>query len=67
MLGAEASGADIDPLGLPLDEDGGLFDIGQPAPVGAPTGVADIVTKLARLPAEVTLPGQFPSFNTRVY
>ena len=51
MLGANASGAKVKAFWLAIDGDGSRVDIGQPAAVGVSLGMANVVTKLGRLPA----------------
>ena len=46
MLAAQASGAQVKPFGLALDNDGGGMDVGYPAAVGVALGVTDIMTEL---------------------
>ena len=51
MLIAQAPGAQVELLRLAVNGDGNRVDIGQPAPVGAPLGVAHIMTELRGLAA----------------
>jgi hypothetical protein len=60
MLGAEASGADLDLDPLAFHHDLGSVDIGQRAPQGMPLGVAYIVPGLGRFAANLTLHRYFP-------
>jgi len=53
VLGAEASGADIEPLWFSVYDKRGGEDIGLPLPVGAPLRVTYIVTELRALVTEV--------------
>ena len=51
MLSAQASGAQVKPFWLAIDDDGSGVNIGHPAAVGVALGVADIMTKLRRFSA----------------
>ncbi len=46
MLGAQASGAQVEALRLTVNQDGGRVNIGQPATVGMSLGMADIMAEL---------------------
>jgi hypothetical protein len=46
VLVAQASGAQVEPFWLAVYHDGDRVDIGHPAAVGVPLGVADIMTEL---------------------
>ncbi len=49
--GAQASGAQVKAFWLTIDYDFGRVDIGYPAAVGMPLGMADIMTELRRFSA----------------
>ena len=51
VVGAQAPGAKVKPLGLAVNGQGHRVNIGQPAAVGMPFGMTDVVTKLGRLTA----------------
>ncbi len=46
MLGAKTPGAQVYPFLLSVNDDGGRVDIGYPAAVGMPLGMAHIMTEL---------------------
>ena len=46
MLVAQASGAQVKPFWLSIDNDGGRVNIRHPAAVGVALGMADVMTKL---------------------
>ena len=45
MLAAQASGTQVKVFGLAVYGDSGRVDIGHPAAVGVPFGVADVMAK----------------------
>ena len=53
MLGAEAPGADVEPLRFSVYDKRGGADVGLPLPVGAPLRVTYIVTELWALATKV--------------
>jgi hypothetical protein len=53
--GAQAPGAQVEPLGAAVNGDRGRVNIGRPAPVGMALGVADIMTEKRGFPAYVAL------------
>jgi hypothetical protein len=55
ILGAQAPGAQVETFHLAVDDNSGGVNIGGPAPVGMAFGVADIMTELRRLTAQITL------------
>ena len=55
MLGAQASGAQVKAPGLTVNENRSRVDIGHPAAVGMPLGMADIVTELWRFTTQIAL------------
>jgi hypothetical protein len=54
VLSAETPGADIEASPLSLYHQSDPLDIGHPAPLGMPLGVADIMTKLRGLATNLT-------------
>lgn len=54
MLGAEAPGADFEPLRFSVYDKRGSDDVGLPLPVGAPLRVTHTVTELRALATKVT-------------
>ena len=59
MLGSEAPGAQVESFGLTVYIDRGRVNIGDPAAVGMPFGVADIMTKLWGFPTQIALQYDF--------
>jgi hypothetical protein len=53
---AQASGADIDPHHLAIDDHRSLLGIELPLPIGAALGVANIVPKLRPLATNIAFP-----------
>ena len=60
MEGAQASCTDIESPFLTSYNHCGLVDIGHPASVGAPLGMAYIVTELKCFTTELTLAHRYP-------
>ena len=54
VLSAQASGADIEPFRLPLDNYYRATDIRQPPPLSMLLGVTDIITRLNCLSTKLT-------------
>jgi len=48
MPGAQAPGTQVHTLSLAVNDEGGRVNIGYPAAVGTPLGVAYVMTKLCR-------------------
>ena len=46
MLGAQASGAQVEAFWLAIYDDGSWMNIGQPAAVSMALGMADVMTEL---------------------
>jgi hypothetical protein len=55
LPGAQAPGADVDPLPFAVYNDGGFADIRQPAPLGMALGMGYIVSDLWFLSTQLTL------------
>jgi hypothetical protein len=55
LLGAQTPGADVDPLPLAVYDDGGLGDIGHPAPLCMALGMGYVISNLWLLPTQLTL------------
>ena len=55
MLGAQASGAQVESFWLAVDIDRSRVNIGHPAAVSALFRVADTMTELRRFTAEIAL------------
>ena len=58
-LGAEATGADIEPLGLAMKHNGLLVDVGQPSAIGPALGMADVVAEASLFTAKLTFHCKF--------
>ena len=59
MLTSEASSTEVKPLRLTLYHNSDRVDIGHKVAIGMTFGVADIVAKLGRLTAQITLSRQY--------
>jgi hypothetical protein len=46
VLVTQASGAQVKPFGLTIDDNGGWMNIRHPAPIGLALGMTDIMTEL---------------------
>jgi hypothetical protein len=55
MLGPQAPGAEIELLGFSVNGNSHGMDVGQPIPVGATFGMADIMPELRRFATHITL------------
>ncbi len=53
LAGPDARGADVEPLGRPVDQRPHPLDVGVPAPLGAPVGVAHVHAERGLLAADV--------------
>jgi hypothetical protein len=63
VLGAQAPGAQVEVPGLAVDIDRGGVDIGDPATIGMPLGMTDVMAEKRDLTAQIAL--QFP-FSPRI-
>ena len=59
MLGSQASGTQVESFGLAVYIKRGRVNIGDPAAVGMPFGVANIMTKLWGFPTQIALQCDF--------
>ena len=61
VLGAEATGAEVHMLDLPVDSYCGRMNVGNPAAVGPALGMTDIMAEHGSFPANITLQVSTPS------
>lgn len=71
LPGAEAPGADVDPLPFSVYDDGGFADIRQPAPLGMALGMGYIISDQWLLSTQLALQRLSPLtkalFSSRIH